>query len=280
MRNRKVHREEHADETWLLPYSDMMTLLLALFIVMFSMSKMDNEKMKEVSEQFSIVFSGGAGIMEKDGNSIIEMFDIDTDFGTSDKNSNDVTISSGKSNATIEDEKMKEIKEKIEKEIDEEGYTNKVKLILDGEGLEISIQDVVLFNTGEAEIKKEVYPLLLHVTGLIKGLDNNIKVVGHTDNVPIHNDKFRSNWDLSSFRAINVMNFMMNEGKMSPNKFSIQAYGEFKPKYNNSTEEGRAKNRRVEIYIVRNYPMDEKNKTNDNVKTNDEKKTGSESKSN
>jgi chemotaxis protein MotB len=280
MHNKKVPHEEHADETWLLPYSDMMTLLLALFIVMFAMSKTDNEKMKAMSEQFSIVFSGGAGIMEKDGNSVIEMFDNKTDVGNSEKNSNDITISSTKSNETIEDEKMKEIKEKIEKEIDEEGYANKVKLVLDGEGLEISIQDVVLFNIGDAEIKKDVYPLLLHVTGIIKGLDNSIKVVGHTDNVPIHNAKFRSNWDLSSFRAINVMNFMMEQGKMSPKKFSIQAYGEFKPKYDNSTEEGRAKNRRVEIYIVRNYPLDEKKKTNDKVKTNDEKKTSSEIKSN
>jgi chemotaxis protein MotB len=271
MHSKKVRHEEHVDETWLLPYSDMMTLLLALFIVMFSMSKLDNEKMKEVSEQFSIVFSGGAGMMEKDGNSIIEMYDFEPNVGTSDKNSNEVTISSTKSNKTIEDEKMKEIKDKIEEEISKAGYGNKVKLILDGEGLEISIQDVVLFNTGEAEIKKDVYPLLLHVTGLLKGLNNSIKIAGHTDNVPIHNARFRSNWELSSARALNVMYFMVNEGKLDESKFSILANGEFAPKYDNSTAEGRAKNRRVEIYIERKYPLDDDEKSDSDKKSNEEK---------
>lgn len=251
----------------------MMTLLLALFIVMFAMSKTDNAKMKEMSEQFSIVFSGGAGMMEGDGNSVIPLVKNESSVGTSEENSNDITVSTTKSNETKEDEKMKEIKDNIEKEISEEGYSNNIKLVLDSEGLEISIQDVVLFNTGEADIKKEVYPLLLKLTGIIKGLNNSIKVVGHTDNVPIHNDKFRSNWDLSSFRAINVMSFMRDQGKLRPEKFSIQACGEFKPKYDNSTEEGRAKNRRVEIYIVRNYPLDKDEKSNDIKTSNKDKST-------
>ena len=71
---------------------------------------------------------------------------------------------------------------------------------------------------------------------MLKGLDNKVKVVGHTDNVPIKNDKFRSNWELSSMRAINVMNFMVDSGEISADKVSIQAYGEYTPKFDNTTE--------------------------------------------
>ena len=97
---------------------------------------------------------------------------------------------------------------------------------------------------------------------MIKGLDNEIKVVGYTDNVPIKNEKFRSNWELSSMRAINVMNFMVDSGKIQADKVSIQAYGEYKPKFDNTTEQGRAKNRRVEIIVVRQYPVDTQENSN------------------
>lgn len=95
---------------------------------------------------------------------------------------------------------------------------------------------------------------------MLNGLNNNIIIAGHSDNVPIHNEKFRSNWDLSATRAINVMNFMVENGGINPDNFSIQAYGEYKPKYDNSTEEGRARNRRVEIFIARKYQLDSKDK--------------------
>jgi chemotaxis protein MotB len=240
MSNKKVHHEDHPDETWLIPYADMLTLLLALFIVMFAMSQVDKEKLKKTSEQFNIIFAGGSGTLEQEGNSIIPMENIGALENTS---------------GIIEEGKMNEVKRMLEKEIENKGYSDKVKVQLNNEGLEISIQDAVLFNSGEAEVLKETSPLLIQISSMLKSLDNDIKIVGHTDNVPIRTAKFRSNWDLSSMRAVNVMNFMAGAGGISPNKFSVQAYGEFKPKYTNSTENGRAKNRRVEILIIRNYPV-------------------------
>ena len=134
--------------------------------------------------------------------------------------------------------------------------------MLNSDGLEISIQDVVLFNSGEADVLNNLSPLLLEISNMLHGLDNEIKVVGHTDNVPIKNEKFRSNWDLSAMRAINVMNFMVDSGEISADKVSIQAYGEYMPKFSNTTEDGRAKNRRVEIFVVRKYPVDTEEKSN------------------
>ena len=240
MSKKKEHHEEHVDEAWLLPYSDMLTLLLALFIVMFAMGQTDTVKFKAMSEQFNVIFAGGKGVMQSDGQSAIPM----------------------PSNIEIEDAQMSEIKKKLEDEISKEGYSDKVKVDVNSDGLEISIQDAVLFNTAEAEVKNNLSPLLLQISNMIKGLDNEIKIVGHTDNVPIKNEKFRSNWELSSMRAINVMNFMVNLGKIQADKVSIQAYGEYQPKFENTTEEGRAKNRRVEIIIVRKYSVATDEKSN------------------
>ena len=241
MRKKKEQHEEHVDEAWLLPYSDMLTLLLALFIVMFAMGQTDTAKLKAMSEQFNIIFAGGSGVMESDGNSVIPM---------------------ATSPGQAEYDKMTEVKKMLEEEITKEGYSDKVKVELNSEGLEISIQDAVLFNTAEAEVKNNLSPLLVQISNLLQGLDNQVKVVGHTDNVPIKNDKFRSNWELSSMRAINVMNFIVSSGKISPDKVSIQAYGEYMPKFENTTDAGRAKNRRVEIIVVRKYPQTTEEKSN------------------
>lgn len=243
MKKKKEHHEEHVDETWLIPYADMLTLLLALFIVMFAMSQVDKQKLAEVSEQFNIIFSGGNGALEHGGTSAVP---------------GKTAGETGIDGSTMEEDRLTDVKEHLEQEISNSGYSDKVKVELNGEGLEISIQDAVLFKSGDSEILKEVSPLLLQITKMLKNFDNHIRIEGHSDNVPIKNQKYNSNWELSSARAINVMNFMVGTGQMTPDKFSIQAYAEYKPKYSNDTEEGRSKNRRVEIFIARKYPVTEK----------------------
>lgn len=249
MSKKKQHHEEHVDEAWLLPYSDMLTLLLALFIVMFAMGQTDSAKLQAMSKSFNIIFAGGSGVMHQDGSSMVPM---DGEGGE------------GKSevyNTKTEEDKMTEIKKMLEQEIGKEGYSDKVKVNLTSEGLEIIIQDAVLFKSGEAEIVNDVSPLLSKLSTMLHDLDNKVKVVGHTDNVPISTARFRSNSDLSAMRAINVMNYMVTSTGITADRAYIEAHGEYMPKYDNNTEEGRAKNRRVEIIVIRKYPPEEK-KTN------------------
>ena len=148
-----------------------------------------------------------------------------------------------------------------ELEIGKEGYSDKVKVNLTNEGLEITIQDAVLFRSGEAEILNDVSPLLSKISDMLHDLDNKVKIVGHTDNVPISNARFRSNDDLSAIRAINVKNYMVTSTGITADRAFVEAHGEYMPKYDNNTEEGRTKNRRVEIIVIRKYPPEEK-KTN------------------
>lgn len=244
MMKKKEHHDEHVDETWLIPYADMLTLLLALFIVMFAMSKVDAEKFKKVSAGMNNAFMGGSSALGE---------------GETPSVSDEVVLTNGQ----IEEEAMTSVKKQIEDSLSSDGYADKVEVSINESGLQINIKDVILFDSAKADIKSNSNALLIDIAHAIKGLDNSIKVIGHTDNRPIHNSEFASNWDLSAMRAINIMQFMTNSGGLAPENVSIEAYGEYKPKYDNSTEEGRAGNRRVEVSIIRKYPVD-----NSEVKSN------------
>lgn len=237
MRKKKEHSEDHVDESWLLPYSDMLTLLVALFIVMFAMSQVDKAKLQKVSSQFNIIFAGGNGIMQSNSGTIAS---IDQ---------------SSSSASSIEQDTMTSLKSTLDKEISNNGYSDQIKVAVNKDGLDISIEAVALFTSGDAAVLNNVTPLLLKISNMLKKLDNDIKIAGYTDNKPINNSRFRSNWDLSSIRAINVMTYMVNKGGLNPKNVSIQAYGEYNPKYDNLTEASRAKNRRVEIFVARKYPV-------------------------
>ncbi|MEF9952065.1 MAG: flagellar motor protein MotB [Clostridium sp.] len=239
MSKKRQHHEEHVDEAWLLPYADMLTLLLALFIVMFAMSQVDKEKLEKASVEFNAVFAGGSGVLKENGSSVMP--------------------NSGSMNGIIEQDKMISAKNMLESDVKQSGYADKIKVELNAEGLLISMQDTALFNSGDAEVIQGFYPVLTQIAGNLKSFDNEIRIVGHTDNIPISNSKYKDNWELSSARSLNVMDFMVKKGGLPPNKFSTQAFAEYKPKFDNTTEEGRGKNRRVEILIVRNYAnVDEK----------------------
>lgn len=237
MMKKKEHHDEHVDETWLIPYADMLTLLLALFIVMFAMSKVDAEKFKKVSAGMNNAFMGGSSALGE---------------GETPSVSDEVVLTNGQ----IEEEAMTAVKNQIEDSLSSDGYADKVEVSINESGLQINIKDVILFDSAKADIKSNSNALLIDIAHAIKGLDNSIKVIGHTDNRPIHNSEFASNWDLSAMRAINIMQFMTSSGGLAPENVSIEAYGEYKPKYDNSTEEGRAGNRRVEVSIIRKYPVD------------------------
>jgi len=227
MRKKKTHSEEHVDESWLLPYADMLTLLVALFIIMYAVGQGDKVKLQKLSSQFNIIFARGSGIMQGNASSA----------------------------SSIEQYTMSSLKSTLDKEISNDGYSDQIKVAINNEGLDISIEAGALFTSGDATVLNNVSPLLLNISTMLKNLDNDITIAGYTDNMPIKNSKFRSNWDLSSIRAINVMTYMVDSGDLNPKKVSIQAYGEYNPKYDNSTEANRARNRRVEIFIARKYPV-------------------------
>lgn len=232
---RRSKKEEHVDEGWLLPYADMMTLLLALFIVMFAMAKVDDQKFEALSEQFNIILSG----QPKSGNGGIL---------PDHPNPNKATEKSAKE---IDEDKIVAAGNSIEKDLAAAGHQADIDVNLEADGLRIAIKSGLLFHSGSAKLNSEIESLVLGISHSLSKLDNEVIIAGYTDNVPNQTADYSTNWELSAARAINVMQFLIETQGISEDKVSIQAYGEFRPKVPNNTAENRSKNRRVEIFILR-----------------------------
>jgi chemotaxis protein MotB len=242
MKNKHRHNEheDHIDETWLIPYSDLLTLLLALFIVLFSMSSLDAVKFKQMANAFNSSLTGGTGVLEHPSPLPPEEA---LSLNQEQKNGH---------MANAERKSLQETQAKINHYIQDRQLTGKLKTTLTDEGLLITILDNVLFDSGIAEVRPSDRQLAKEISQLLMETPKNIIISGHTDNVPIRNSRFESNWDLSVMRAVNFMKVLLENKKLNPALFSAKGYGEYKPIASNSTESGRLKNRRVEILIVPN----------------------------
>ena len=150
-----------------------------------------------------------------------------------------------------EREELEAAKRMLEKKLGSEIADESISLRMDDKGLVIILSDDILFDSGKAEVKKGAYPILDKVSAVIrtKVPDKNIGISGHTDNVPIKHSGWKSNWELSTARATNVL-YYLEKKKISPSRLSATGYGKHRPIVSNDTEGGRAKNRRVEILIL------------------------------
>lgn len=130
-----------------------------------------------------------------------------------------------------------------------QGMKNNVTFEATRDGLIVRIDSPILFNSGEAELKREAFPILDKLVEMTADWPNRIRIEGHTDNVPIHTSAYPSNWELSTARALSVLRYFLDHGGVEPERLAAVGYGEYHPLVPNTTPENRAKNRRVEIYI-------------------------------
>lgn len=251
-RRKKKKEEVEINESWLLPYADLLTLLLALFIVLFSMSAVDANKFQQLSQVFNGIFSGGDGIFN---------------FPEPAENDSETDGKQSLEEQLMEQEKIKEelleklgaedlheletIQMKVNTYVNQNKYDQKFDIKLTSEGLLITIMDNVLFESGKADVRKEDRETAVELAELLS-MDppRNIIISGHTDNVPIKNSNFSSNWELSVMRAVNFMSVLIEEGNLDPKWFSAKGFGEFEPVADNDIPAGRSKNRRVEVLVL------------------------------
>ncbi|MCT4795156.1 flagellar motor protein MotB [Exiguobacterium alkaliphilum] len=238
MKRKKKHdHEEHISEGWLIPYADLLTLLLALFIVLFASSNVDQTKLEKMSRSFNQVFSGGTSVFQA---STASNSDINR------TNNTDTTANP----RTYELAKLDELKEQVNEYIKQNGLQDEIEATINSSGLVLTIQDRALFSMGEATLDAEARAVARSISGILEQAGNReIVVSGHTDNVPINTARFPSNWELSSARATAFMRGLLTNDTLNPSQFTLASYGEYKPIATNSTPEGRAKNRRVEVLI-------------------------------
>lgn len=251
-RRRKKRSEEELGESWLLPYADLMTLLLALFIVLFAASSVDAQKFQQISKVFSGIFVGGNGPVE---------FEKPLEIEEQVDETNDIENEPMEQfTEELADLKILEaLKEKVDNYIQEKKYQDKFSTSLTSEGLLITINDSVLFKSGSAEVEENDKKTAKELAALLEmELPRSVIISGHTDNIPIKNSEFQSNWELSVMRAVNFMKVLLEDEKLDPRLFSAKGFGEFQPIDDNRTAKGREANRRVEVLIEPYIPEEKK----------------------
>jgi chemotaxis protein MotB len=271
MKRKKHKHPEHVNmERWLVSYADFITLLFILFLILFAMSQVDNQKFVALIQSFQADKQGAGAslIFDRPGSSDITTNSADS-TGMKPKSgakpnreesmktaANSPSNVSEKELAKIEQQKFKELKNKLDQYIQQKGLAKDIQLRLDSRGLYLTITGTILFENGSAELTPEAKKIIKGVFDILASIDNPVRIEGHTDNVPIHTAQFPSNWELSSARAVNLLRYLIEDYKMDPNRLSAAAYGEYHPVAPNDTPENRAKNRRVEVSILSKVQTD------------------------
>lgn len=242
----KQHHEEHIDETWLIPYADLLTLLLALFIVLFASSQVDAKKLGDMRQVFNAIFSGNTGVMNQNAS-------ISNDMPNGNNQQLNAQDISKTLDANTETSQLLHLKRELDKYIQSANLDNHLSTALTEDGLLIIIGEVALFTSGSAEVLPDARKIAVEIAQMLVNYPQKVTIAGHTDNVPINTREFPSNWDLSTKRSLNFMKRLLENKQLKPEKFNATGYGEFRPIASNETPDGRQKNRRVEVLIQRIY---------------------------
>ena len=210
MRNDYYSNSKDYINRWVVSYADLVTMLLALFMVLFAISQ------NVTKYQAKII------------------------------NENDLKIPENVAMANVE--QLEELKTLFDENISQ---SDNIKFLKEGRGLVIRLNNRLLFDEGSAIIKKDALATVDEIIDTISKIDNNVIVEGHTDSTPINNAQFPSNWELSTARATNIIAYMLKSGKIKPKRLSAVGYGEYMPIADNTSNDGRLLNRRVDIIILK-----------------------------
>lgn len=213
MRNDYYTNSKDYINRWVVSYADFVTMLLALFMVLYAVMRVDNQKLTEFQNKMKQSFSP----------SQIE----------------NVTKYQESHSAKVE----KLLQDNI-------SQSKSVKLIKSDKGLVIRVNNTILFDAGSAIIKTDAQKTLNEVIKVLTKIDNPVIIEGHTDSTPIKNAMFPSNWELSTARATNIISYVMKNSKISPKRLSAVGYGEYMPIADNTSISGRMLNRRVDIIVL------------------------------
>ncbi len=211
---------------WITTFSDLMSLLLTFFVLIVSFSSIQQVKFQKALGSLKAYL----GVLPKQESAFYQrqlVMPQMTDEGS---------------------RRMKRLAKELKKLIKKRRLQQQIKYEFTSKGLLIRIDSPVLFDLGKANIKPNAYPILDKVVEMTRDWDNEIRIEGHTDDLPIHNSRFPSNWELSAARALSVLRYFIGKG-IEPQRLAAVGYGEYHPLVPNSSPENRARNRRVEIYI-------------------------------
>lgn len=245
-------------ERWLITYADLITLLLAFFVIMYAMSSVDATKYEMMAKSLEVALG-----MEKTGQGLVADMSGQqqgNDRSTAKKegeNKKRAESPAPKVDALVDMKEAKENRElsymmkRIKEYTDEKKIVGNLSTTTDGRGLVVNLSDSVLFESGKADLSPKAKGILDAIADILLDSEKHIKVEGHTDNVPIRNERYPSNWQLSTDRATNVIMYWIEKHPEASGRLSAAGYGEHRTIAKNDTAAGRAKNRRVDIIVLR-----------------------------
>jgi len=226
VRPRKINDDNENLDRWLLTYADLITLLLAFFIVMYSMSRIDNKRFGQVSDALNTVLRGGDGVIKyrlepiKNGHGLLKLGNL------------------------------RMIQQRIDEKFSKLGKREDLQTEITERGLVIHILESAIFDIGSASLKPRAMEILDLIAEQMQGRPNHIRVEGHTDDRPIQTALYPSNWELSSARATAVVRYYTENHPIPPDRISALGYGQFRPVLANNSPENRARNRRVDVVLL------------------------------
>jgi len=236
MRRRRPVEEAAHQERWLLSYSDFMTLLFALFVVLFSASYRDNLAVRKVSRSIHVGFQS-LGAFDRNPSSAPAA--SPAALQTSPRM---VPVSSAP--------EVDKLRRELETAMGQEIKNHELDVRVTPEGFVISLNDLCFFNSGDAKLRPGGEQKIARIGKVLARQSMDIKIEGYSDNQPIHTPRFRSNWELSTARATTVLTALVDNSGFDPGKVSVAGYGQYRPIADNSTAEGRSLNRRVDLVVV------------------------------
>ena len=222
-------------ERWLITYADLITLLLIFFIVMYAISKVDADKFAAIAQALTRALGGSGMVLPHPGASVSP--------GVGQPQS---AVTPGASEGL----ELARVKSQLEEVLAQRGLNAYFSVRQEERGIVLSIQDTVLFDLGKADLRPEARKIIDEVGLVLLQTPNYIRIEGHTDNWPIHTERFPSNWELSVARACSVVQRLVQGLNFPPERLSATGYGEYRPRAPNDTPENRQLNRRVDFVIL------------------------------
>ena len=238
---------EHANhERWLVSYADFITLLFAFFVVMFATAQSDKSKARDVSSSVRDAFEHG-----QLSSAVSNVLHGKTD---NHKLGNPALVRGQPENPTppqpAAPADLSKSLETLRGGLGAELQAGKVQLRLEGRGLVISLREAAFFASGDDSVAPASLPILAKIATVIQPISNSVRLEGYTDSVPIHNSRFRNNWELSAARSIAMLEVLRDRFQVPPTRMAVAGYADNAPADTNDTEEGRAHNRRVDLVVL------------------------------
>ncbi len=242
-KKKSVAPESH--ERWLITYADLITLLMIFFIVLYAMSEVEKSKFDQLMISLNSALAPSESIQGVGQSGFVGRVSDKPPNQDAEENHEDA------GEVDQKEEELQEVYEKLLKYIEEQNLQDYVEVLDTPRGIQISIKDIVLYDSGKAELKTEAIDILSSISGFLSTLNHYISIEGHTDTTPINTSKYPSNWELSAARALSVMHYLVDKQNINPDRVRIVGYGQYQEVKDNTTSENRQANRRVAIVILR-----------------------------